>query len=77
MNKIKQKMISKEADISGPFVSQIINGHRRPSWRTAKKLAMVTSTKPELWLDGSPDEIKNALLRMSIGVADESSAANN
>lgn len=42
-------------------MSQLLNGQRRPSWAMAKKLAHTTNTKPELWLDGEPERIKQTL----------------
>ena len=49
------------ADISEAYLSQILNSKRRPSWSIAKKLSMVTNTKPDLWMDGAVEEIKNHL----------------
>ncbi|RPH47228.1 MAG: XRE family transcriptional regulator [Desulfobacteraceae bacterium] len=77
MNKFKQKHLAEEAEISGAFLSQLINGARRPSWQTAKKLAVITSTKPELWLDGNPDDIKSALFHQNSGVIDENFPVKN
>lgn len=62
MHKAKsQKEIAQLAEISDAFLSQILAGLRRPSWKTAKKLSKITFTTPELWLDGSPDQIKSAI----------------
>ena len=47
--------------ISEGFMSLILNGSRRPSWPMAKALANATDTKPELWLDGEPAQIKEAI----------------
>jgi transcriptional regulator with XRE-family HTH domain len=62
MNKLRQNYIALKAGISPPYVSLIINGKKRPTWSTAKKLSIaVPGTNPELWLEGSPDEIRAAL----------------
>jgi transcriptional regulator with XRE-family HTH domain len=53
--------IAKSANISQPTISNILTGRRRPSWRVAKRLAEVTCTSPELWLEGSPEQIRKAL----------------
>ena len=59
MKIIKQVRIAEMIEISTPFLNQIISGIRRPSWKVAKRLAQATDTKPELWLDGSPVEIRS------------------
>jgi transcriptional regulator with XRE-family HTH domain len=56
-----QKRLSKLTGYSEPYICNLLSGNRRPSWSAAKKLALVTNTKPELWLEGNPEEIKNAL----------------
>jgi len=53
--------LAKEIGISQGFFSNILCGRRRPHYKTAKKLAAVTNTDPILWLEGSPEEIKQAL----------------
>ena len=58
---IKQTEIAETAGVSDALVSLILSGQRRPSWRVAKRLASASRTKPELWLEGSPDEIREAL----------------
>jgi transcriptional regulator with XRE-family HTH domain len=77
MSKLKQKHIAEEAEISGAFLSQLVNGVRRPSWHTAKKLAIITSTKPELWLDGNPEDIRSAVFNQNSGAIDENLSAKN
>jgi transcriptional regulator with XRE-family HTH domain len=64
MKRGTQANIANNANISEAFFSQIVNGHRRPSWHTAKTLAKITQTKPELWLDGKPEEIKRAVIEL-------------
>lgn len=59
--KIKQTYIAQITGLHVSTISNIINGLRRPSWRSAKILAKATQTDPTLWLEGSPDDIKAAL----------------
>jgi plasmid maintenance system antidote protein VapI len=59
-NRIQSKL-AKQIGKSEALVSLIVNGKRRPSWQTAKKLAKTTGTRPELWLDGSPEKIRTVL----------------
>jgi transcriptional regulator with XRE-family HTH domain len=66
MEKIKQTIIAERAGISDGFLSQLLSGRRRPSWRIAKKLASITNTKPELWLDASPETIRTVLNAVKI-----------
>ena len=61
MKTITQAHIAKSLEISEPFVSLLVNGVKRPSWKRAKQLAEITGTTPILWLEGSPEEIKQAL----------------
>jgi len=69
MKRGMQKQIAQNAGISAPYLNQILFGKKRPSWATAKKLAIATSTDPVLWLDGAIDEIRNAL---ETGIENES-----
>ncbi len=56
-----QTRIANKAKISTAYISMILSGKRRPSWQNAKKLAFITKTRPELWLDGEPEKIKEIL----------------
>ncbi|WP_076750479.1 helix-turn-helix transcriptional regulator [Desulfatitalea tepidiphila] len=56
-----QNQVAQAAGTTQPYISNILNGRRRPSWKLAKRLAQVTCTEPQLWLDGTPDEIRAAL----------------
>jgi transcriptional regulator with XRE-family HTH domain len=56
-----QNEIVDKVNISTAFISQILSGKRRPSWPMAKKLSKATNTEPELWLEGSPEKIREAL----------------
>jgi len=53
--------LAKKIGISQGFLSNILCDRRRPHYKTAKKLASATNTDPILWLEGSPEEIKQAL----------------
>ena len=44
------------------MVSFILTGERRPSWKLAKRLAMVVpGTTVEMWLEGDPEDLRSAL----------------
>ena len=64
MKIIRQTQIAKMIGISDSFLSQIMAGKKRPHWKTAKKLAKTTHTTPELWLDGSPEQIRKAIRKL-------------
>jgi transcriptional regulator with XRE-family HTH domain len=53
--------IAKKTGISNAYLSMILSGKRRPSWQNAKKLAKVTHTKIELWMDGDMQRINEVL----------------
>jgi transcriptional regulator with XRE-family HTH domain len=61
MENIKQTEIAKRAKVSDAFISLILNGKKRPSWPTAKRLAEATGTNPVLWLEGTAAEMKAVL----------------
>ena len=56
-----QIKIAKMTNISAGYLSEIINNKKRPSWSTAKRLAETTETSPELWLEGTREQIRAAL----------------
>jgi len=56
-----QTQIANRAGVSVAMVNKIFLGHRRPSWKTAKRLAQETGTTPELWLEGTPAQIRAAI----------------
>ncbi|KKN75040.1 hypothetical protein LCGC14_0384140 [marine sediment metagenome] len=60
---ITQKRLAKAAGVTQGMISKFLNGQRRPRWFRAKKLAAITGTAPELWMEGSPDEIQAAVCR--------------
>ena len=61
MIKDNQKSIAKKSEVTPSFLSQILSGNKRPSWKTAKRLAEATNTEPALWMEGTPDEIRAAV----------------
>jgi len=61
MERGKQTRFADKIKISDAFLSQILSGKRRPGWATAKKLAAATRTKPNLWLDASPERLRDIL----------------
>jgi len=56
-----QTQIAKESRISKGALSNIVRGRKRPSWKTAKRLARATGSTPEVWLDGSPEEMMEVI----------------
>jgi transcriptional regulator with XRE-family HTH domain len=54
--------ICKQAAISSGFLSLLLSGDRRPSWPTAKRLAEVTGTEPALWLEGTPEALRQIVM---------------
>ena len=56
-----QTKIAERIGVTPQFINQILSGARRPSWNKAKLLAGVTGIKPELWLDGTPEAIRDAV----------------
>ena len=59
-----QTKLAKEVGVTPQFIWLILDGRRRPRWPIAKKLAeVITDTTPELWLEGSPAEMKKAIIQ--------------
>ena len=58
-----QARIARESGYSQQMISCLCTGERRPHWRSArfKKLCAVTGTDPEIWQEGTPAEIKEAI----------------
>lgn len=63
MAKINQTKLALEAGISGGMLSLILRGMKRAGWKTAQKLSMATKTTALLWLEGSPQEMVEAVQR--------------
>lgn len=57
---MNQTVFANEVAISQQYVSKIINGIRRPCWEKAKKIAHLTETSPELWMEGDAKSKKAA-----------------
>ena len=47
--------------MSQQFISLILTGKRRPKWKKAKLLAMVTGTSAEFWMEASPDQMRKTI----------------
>ena len=56
-----QKIVAAKAGIAPSALSMYLNLRRRPTWAIAARLARATRTKPELWLMGSPSDMRAAL----------------
>lgn len=61
MKKIFQIEIVKEAGIAQSTLSNILNGRRRPSWGIAKRLASVTGSTPDIWMEGQTDVLRQII----------------
>ncbi len=59
--RITQKQIALEAEISPDFLSQILHGKRPCPKAVAVRLEMVTGISKVIWVWGSPLEIRSAL----------------
>ena len=61
MDRMSLTQIAREIGVTPQYVSQVAKARKRPNWKRAKQLASVTGTTPELWLDGTAEQIKDAL----------------
>jgi transcriptional regulator with XRE-family HTH domain len=61
MKKISQNEIAIKAGIAQPSLSNILMGRRRPSWNIAKRLAMVTGSTPDIWMDGNTEILRQII----------------
>jgi len=61
MKKLTQRELAGKSHISEAYMSQILAGNRRPRWPVAKRIAQAANTPVELWMEGSPDEMREAL----------------
>ena len=55
MNYGLQTKIASEVKISDAFLSLILSGQKRPSWRVSKRLEKVTGISAVDWIDGRVD----------------------
>jgi transcriptional regulator with XRE-family HTH domain len=60
--KIKQKDVARELGIGEAYLSELLNGKRRPSWDIAKRCALKTHSSPLVWMEGTKDDIRNLLM---------------
>ena len=61
MKTITQIELAKALKVSPTYINYLVNTVKRPNWKRAKQLSKITGSTPELWLEGTPDEIKAAL----------------
>ena len=61
MKKLNQNHIVIKTGLSASFICEIFAGKKRPSWQNAKKIAKVTKTPVDVWLEGTPEEIQIAI----------------
>lgn len=61
MERGTQRKLSQLTGLSTGYVSEILSGKKRPTWNTAKIIAATTGTDPVLWMDGTPEQIRDAL----------------
>lgn len=65
MKRITFTDIAKQLDVTPQYISQLANCTKRPNWKRAKQLSKITNTYPELWLEGTSQEIKSVLNEQS------------
>lgn len=58
---INQAAIASLLDVSESAVSRWLNGTRKTTIDNAIKLSVLTGSKPDLWLSGEPEQIKEFL----------------
>jgi len=60
---MKQTILAKKTGLSESFISRLLSekNNSRPSFKAAKKLAVVTNTDILLWLEGNKKELKQAV----------------
>ena len=57
-----QKDLAKKAGISPSYFSELVSGEKRLThWPTIKRIAENLKTTTDLWTDGTPKEIREAL----------------
>lgn len=56
-----QIKLAEKTGLSEGFISLMLRGERRPGWNTAKRLAEITDSKPEIWMDLDLVEIEVVL----------------
>jgi plasmid maintenance system antidote protein VapI len=66
MKRMTFTKIAKKIDVSPQYVSQLVNCTKRPNWKRAKQIAEITGTTPQLWLDGTSEQIRSALNEMAV-----------
>ncbi len=54
---MNQTHLAKLAHVSQQFISKLLKGERRPKWATAKRLAQITTTTPQFWMEGEVEDM--------------------
>jgi transcriptional regulator with XRE-family HTH domain len=60
--KIKQRDVARDLGLKESYLSEMLNGKRRPSWDVAKRCALKTQSSPLVWMEGTKDDIRNLLI---------------
>ena len=55
--------LAKRIEISQAYLSYLIHGDRRPSWRVAKRLARILGRDPAWVMDAAGDELRDVIDR--------------
>jgi transcriptional regulator with XRE-family HTH domain len=61
MKRTSQKVIALTVGISAPYLNQILHGVKRPMWPVAKRLASLTNSSPEQWLEAPPETLRQII----------------
>ena len=61
MKKNIQKKIGEEVGIAQSTLSNILTGRKRPSWNVAKRLAGVTGSTPDIWMEGDTEILRQII----------------
>lgn len=56
-----QNEIADQIGIKQPTLSNILNGNRGMSWDLAKRFSAVFGNEPGWWMEGTPDQIREAI----------------
>jgi plasmid maintenance system antidote protein VapI len=56
----KLKELSVILGLGKPFLSMLLNGKRKMSYRIAKRLKDMTMVRIEFWMEATPEELREA-----------------
>ena len=54
----KQSDLAQAVGCTQSQISRYVNAQRRPPWATAKALGKETGTTPDLWMDGTREQLR-------------------